>query len=270
MNRARGVCRLQQCRARSRCFFPVHPNKHHPLKPTNQMIDNSDFDAGSSEISVSKPYRMHARVAWILMAIVTTLAFVPFLGFASWFVAIPMLLISFIMIILVFTRGGVAHGLALLVCQIIVMPLVLIFGPFISSALGLAGVASMAESSSTPSSSSARFLTAAPQTLPPTANTPAEHTGPVPQVPILTDDLRELKEKLLQQQPSVTNWLSNGLAMETASGYLKTGDSADVDSRRAVQQQNVWREKVFERIANLTGKSPEEVAQTYARLAQGK
>jgi len=236
----------------------------------NQMIDNDEFDAGSSAIAVNKPYRMHARVAWILMAIVAALAFVPVLGFASWFVAVPMLLISFIMIILVFTKGGVAHGLALLVCQIIVMPLVLIFGPFISSALGLAGVVSMADSSSKPSSSSVNRPATVPQPLPPVVNTPADPAGQVPQGPILPDDLRELKEKLLQQQPSVTNWLSNGLAMETASGYLKTGDSADVDSRRAVQQQNVWREKVFEKIANLTGKSPEEVAQTYARLAQGK
>jgi uncharacterized protein YdbL (DUF1318 family) len=94
--------------------------------------------------------------------------------------------------------------------------------------------------------------------------------SPVTATTVLPEDLRVLKSLLQDQQPAVTAWLSKGLAAETTTGYLKAGDAADVDSRRAIQQQNVWRENAFERIANLTGKSPEEVARTYARLASGK
>ena len=86
----------------------------------------------------------------------------------------------------------------------------------------------------------------------------------------LPTDLQELKAKLLEQQYSVTTWVRTGLAIETPSGFLKSGDSADVETRKSVQQQNLWRERVFARIADLTGKSPEEIAQTYARLATGQ
>jgi uncharacterized protein YdbL (DUF1318 family) len=238
----------------------------------NQITDNSEMGLDAPAIP-AKPYRMHARIAWILMAIVAVIALIPVLGFASWFIAGPMLLVSFVMIILVFANGGVAHGLALLACQIVVMPLIVIFGPFISSALGFAGVASSVGASGGQPASPPYVAVPAPQTLP--ASPPSESAMPLAESPVtattvLPEDLRVLKSLLQDQQPAVTAWLSKGLAAETTTGYLKAGDAADVDSRRAIQQQNVWRENAFERIANLTGKSPEEVARTYARLASGK
>ncbi len=240
----------------------------------NQITDNSDSGIDSSTILVTKPYRMHARVAWIIMAIVAVIAVIPFLGFASWLVAGPMLLVSFIMIILVFSKGGVAHGLALLACQIVVMPLIVIFGPFISSAIGLVGTVSAIEGAGQLPVPPVRVPTYVPQASPSAITPPSEPVSPRTESPIaaslvLPESLRVLKSLLHDQQPSVTAWLSKGLALETATGYLKPGDSADIDSRRAIQQQNVWREKTFEQIATLTGKSPDEVAKTYARLASG-
>lgn len=236
--------------------------------------DPSDFTTASGVVTPTKPYRAHAKVAWILMIIVAVIALVPFLGFASWFIAGPMLLVSFIMIVLVFAKGGVAHGLALLACQILVMPLIVIFGPFISSALGLVGAAAGAGAAIESSSDAADSY---PSEYEP--NIPAGDTGSrAPTIPDevgrqpfdLPDDLEALRAKILEQQHSVTEWVRSGLAVETPSGFLKSGDTADVEVRRSVQQQNLWREQAFGRIADLTGQSPEEVAQAYARMASGQ
>lgn len=251
------------------------PGQHQPPTLMNQITDNSDIDLGLATGAITKPYRMHARVAWILMAVVAVISLIPVLGFASWLVAGPILFIAFVMIILVFAKGGVAHGLALLACQLVVMPLIVIFGPFISSAIGLVGAAASIDATSAlptqPPDSSSNL----PVNLPANPIIPSEVTPPAAKLPTsesaeLPEDLRVLKSLLRDQQPAVTAWLSKGLAVETPTGFLKAGDSADVDSRRAVQQQNLWREKAFDRIASLTGKSPDEVARTYARLASGK
>lgn len=236
--------------------------------------DSSDFIADSGSRVEAKPYRMHARVAWILMAIVAVIALVPILGFASWFIAGPMLLISFIMIILVFVKGGVAHGLALLACQILVMPLIVIFGPFISSAFGLVGTAAGVGAALENTSTVADTLPNSQDTYVPTVDSGSGETASSDegsQQPVsLPADLRELKAKLLEQQHSVSTWVRTGLAIETPTGFLKSGESTDVETRRSVQQQNLWREQVFARIADLTGKSREEVAQAYVRLASGQ
>ncbi len=202
------------------------------------------------------------------MAVVAVTALVPILGFASWFIAGPMLLISFIMIILVFINGGVGHGLALLGCQIFIMPLIVVFGPLISSALGLAGAAVAIESASTPGD----FLPADDNDmLPDNAGSGEDNATSSASQPLrLPADLESLKARILEQQPSISTWVRTGLAVETPSGFLKSGDSADLPTRRSLQQQNLWRGQVFDSIAVLTGTSREEVAKVYVRLASGQ
>lgn len=235
------------------------------------FLESTDPSVESTAFAVEKPYRMHARVAWILMAVVAVIALIPFLGFASWFIAGPMLLVSFIMIVMVFAKGGVAHGLALLACQIIVMPVVVLFGPFISSALGFVGTAAGVGAAIESSSTSAVVPSNRDEAYTPSQESSTEipvstDAAPSPSIP-LSGDLRELKAKLLDQRHAVTSWLGSGKASETPSGFLKSGNSLDVESRKMLQQQNLWREQAFARIADLTGKSPEEVAKAFARLA---
>ncbi|MCB1129565.1 MAG: DUF1318 domain-containing protein [Verrucomicrobiae bacterium] len=236
--------------------------------------DSADLIVDPSIVEQSKPYRMHARVAWILMAIVAVIALVPVLGFASWFIAGPMMLISFIMIILVFVKGGVAHGLALLACQIIVMPVIVIFGPMITSAFGLFGTAAGVGAALESTSNATNNIPSSYDTHVPSTGSSSEEVAPPVDsgsAPIpLPADLMELKARLLEQQHSVSTWVRTGLAVETPSGFLKSGDSADIETRKSVQQQNLWREQVFARIAEMTGMSSEEVAQAYVRLASGQ
>ncbi|MEO8615469.1 MAG: hypothetical protein ABI600_10030 [Luteolibacter sp.] len=226
------------------------------------MPEPGDSDLNLSSMIQDKPYRVQARVAWILMAVVAVIALIPILGFASWFIVGPMMLVAFIMTVMVFSKGGVGHGLALLSCQLIVMPIVVILGPFISSALGFAGTA---VGVGVALDESKRPMTG-PSTLPypaPASSAPIESPPSIPKLPM---ELESLKTKMLEHQSMVLSWLNSGSATETPTGFLKPGDSLDIENRKILQQQNLWREQAFARIGEITGTTPEEVAKSYARL----
>jgi hypothetical protein len=58
------------------------------------------------------------------------------------------------------------------------------------------------------------------------------------------------------------------LATEGVQGYLVGSDLLDLEQRRLVQQENVWREQLFELIGKRTGHSPEQIAAIFADMAQ--
>jgi hypothetical protein len=175
------------------------------------------------------------------MAIVSVASFFP-MGFSIWFIAAPMLSAAFILAVQTLARGRTAQALALMVCHVLVMPPVVAFGPSNEpvgpDAPGDGYSTSPAEGSQ---------------------GGGASHLSP---------KLEELKEKLARNRAEVTRWLSENLAAERDSGYLSTNSEKDVDiqTRRAIQQENLWREEVFAEISRITGHPVVEIAATYARL----
>ena len=85
----------------------------------------------------------------------------------------------------------------------------------------------------------------------------------------LPAELIQLKEKIQTQQPLLFSLKKSGTAKEDATGYLVSNERADIAQRKAVQQENIWREQVFKQIAALTHQTPEAVAAEFARLAAG-
>ncbi len=232
------------------------------------MSDNL-LDATFVSESPEKPWRLQARVSWILMAVVGVIAILPFFGFAAWLIAGPMMLTSFIMIVMVFSKGGVRHGLALLACQLLVMPVLIFFGPFVSSFLGLTGIfgAAAGTAATVDALSSQRQVQVdgrRNEAAPPVTTAPA---APLPMR--LPAELVALKEKIQMQQPLLFRLKKAGTAKEDTSGRLVSDERADLAARKAVQQENVWREQVFKQIAELTHQTPEAVAAEFARLAVG-
>jgi hypothetical protein len=214
-----------------------------------------------TSLEQSKPYRMHAQTAWILMAIVAVLSIIPFFGFAVWLIAGPILFVSFIMIVLVFAKGGTRHGLVLLACQVIVMPIFVLFGPMVSSIFGLAGGAAAVAS------------TAESQTASPSSSDPAPVSAPVRQDPLpapgLPPELESLKEKVRAGRVETLDWLRKGYARETPIGMLApTSVDMPLEIRKAIQQENVWRSEIFKHIAEITGSTSDEVGRSFARKQQ--
>lgn len=229
----------------------------------DELTDESSFVNNTQPA----PYAVQVRVALILMAIVAVVAVLPFFGFAAWIIAGPMLLVSFIMIILVFSKGGVKPGLLLLFCQIIIMPVVVICGPVISSALGLTGAVAVAANTA---DSTGEVVPAAIPYQPEggaDSSPAAAPTVPTLSPVLLPVELQMLKEQIQTQQPVLQKLKSEGVAREAATGYLVPDLKAEIAARKVVLQENLWREQVFKQIAALTHQSPEHVAAEFARLA---
>jgi hypothetical protein len=175
------------------------------------------------------------------MAIVSVASFFP-MGFNIWFIAAPMLSAAFILAVQTLARGRTAQALALMVCHVLVMPPVVAFGPSNAPV----GPDAPVDGSSTSSGEGSQGGGASS----------------------LTPKLEELKQKMARSRAEVARWLSENLAEERDSGYLSTNSEKDVDleTRRAIQQENLWRGEVFAEISRITGRPVAEIAATYAKL----
>jgi len=79
-------------------------------------------------------YRGLAWTSWVLVVAFLIFAVIPFLGFLSWFLVWPIVLIV-ILAIIILTRGGTAQGIFLILISVFVLPLWAFFAPIISSAI---------------------------------------------------------------------------------------------------------------------------------------
>lgn len=97
----------------------------------------------------SAPQDWHglAKASWILIAVACLISIIPVLGFASWLIAGPIFIATFVMAIMILSRGGTFQGLLLLGVSMFAAPAFVICAPFISSMLGLAGVGAAIEHS---------------------------------------------------------------------------------------------------------------------------
>lgn len=127
---------------------------------------------------VPQEYRGLIKAGWILVAIACAVALIPFFGFASWLIAGPVFLATFIMSIIAMTRGGTLPGIILLFTSMLVGPIFVACAPFVSSLLGLAGAGAAISSreQSHQATASNRFETPQPRL----ASTPIGFATPQP------------------------------------------------------------------------------------------
>jgi hypothetical protein len=222
---------------------------------------------GEAPVSVSpgpdRQTRSLVIASWVLIAIVCFISLVPFVGFGSWLIAGPVLFITLVMGIIVLSRGGTLPGVFILLTSLIVAPVFIVVAPFVSSLLGLGGTAAALSSVETHSRSEREYSAPTP---PSTVVRPNSRAGNVPR----SAEYDKLKDQLQAQIEPLTILKSRELVKEGERGYLVGTDRLSIDQRRLVQQENVWREKMFELIGQQTRQSRETVAATFARLAQGR
>ena len=71
--------------------------------------------------------------SWALLAICCSASLIPGLGFAVWFVAAPVLLITFVLGIIAISRGGTLQGMLILVASLIVVPVFVFVAPIVTT-----------------------------------------------------------------------------------------------------------------------------------------
>lgn len=119
-------------RLHAHTFQPTTQTMSNPQDPTHVVIHRTPPDP--------QAYRALSIASWILIILTCGLAVVPLLGFASWVIAVPVFLATFIMAIIILTRGGTLQGILLLLTSILFGPGFVAIAPFVS-ALGIGGAA---------------------------------------------------------------------------------------------------------------------------------
>jgi hypothetical protein len=152
-----------------------HESKKHILKT---MSDDSKNQV--SHVMVhheSRPYKKVVWTCWVLILMTCMLSLIPLLGFSAWFFAIPVFIATFVMAIIILTRGGTLQGILLLVTSITIGPVFVFCAPWVVSSLGMLGIIVAAKelpepTNHEPASRMEEIMASNLPTLPDTVSTP--------------------------------------------------------------------------------------------------
>lgn len=78
-------------------------------------------------------YKGVALAAWIIIGVTCFIALIPAIGLLTWFIAIPVLLATFVLGIIAITKGGTLQGVFILLVSVIVAPVYLLIAPMAST-----------------------------------------------------------------------------------------------------------------------------------------
>lgn len=117
----------------NQAFAPVNPS------PTVVQVVGAPPPRSAGGVSLA---------SWILLALCCLGSIIPGLGFGVWLIAIPVLLVTFILGIIAITRGGTFQGILILVATLIVVPLFVLIAPIITTGAAISAAAEQAEKES--------------------------------------------------------------------------------------------------------------------------
>ena len=78
-------------------------------------------------------YKGVALAAWIIIGVTCFIALIPAIGLLTWFIAIPVLLATFVLGIIAITKGGTLQGVLILLVSLIIAPAYLLIAPMAST-----------------------------------------------------------------------------------------------------------------------------------------
>lgn len=86
-------------------------------------------------VQTTRPGLPLVIISWIMLITLALFSSIPFLGVASWLVAIPVLLITFAFSIVILMSGRTVAGILILIFTVAIVPLYIIIAPLVSTAL---------------------------------------------------------------------------------------------------------------------------------------
>lgn len=203
-----------------------------------------NFDPIAESAVVQHPDKQNRSLivtSWGLIGLGCLIGLLPFFGFGSWFIVGAILFIPLVLGIIILARGERLPGLAILLSSLVAAPVLMLVVPSVLSLLGLGGTVAGGHTA----------VEIAPQT---NTDRPGEY--------------EQLKAQIQAQAEPVTALKSNQLVSEGVHGYLIGDERLTIEQRHLVQQENVWRERIFEMIGRRTGHSREEIAAIFADMAK--
>src|SRR6266853_75516 len=182
--------------------------------------------------------------SWVLIGLVCLISVIPFFGFGSWLITGPILFIALVLGIIILARGETLPGLAILLTSLIAAPVFIAVAPFVSSLIGVGGtVAALGTASEVASRTNTPTAVVAP-----TTQAAPSHPIPPPVKAPESPEYEQLKTQVQGQSDQVAALKSMQLISEGVHGYVVGDERLNIEQRHLVQQENVWREHIFDMI----------------------
>ena len=133
---------------------PVPPAAVVPPASPIQQAGNTTYITNTTKPTSPKGLII---ASWIMIGGTCLIAMIPGIGFATWLIAFPVLLVTFILGIIALTKGGTLQGILILLTSLIVAPIFIAIAPLVTTA----GAIAASDTSSTSSGSTSRLTSSA-------------------------------------------------------------------------------------------------------------
>ncbi len=80
-------------------------------------------------------YNNLVLISWTLIGVTALLSVIPILGCFSWVMLIPVVITCVILAVMTLQRGGTTEGVLILIASVLVLPLITIIAPIVTTAL---------------------------------------------------------------------------------------------------------------------------------------
>jgi len=104
-----------------------------------QVPSGASLHAQPLEVSQNRIAKKVVLAAWLIIGATCLVALIPGVGFLTWVIAAPILLVTFILGFVALNKGSTTHGVIILLVSLIGAPLFLFVVPFITAALAIGG-----------------------------------------------------------------------------------------------------------------------------------
>ena len=132
-----------------------------PATPPQQPVNTTFI---TNTIKPSSPKGL-IIASWLMIGLTCLVSMIPAIGFATWLIAFPVLLVTFILGIIALTRGGTLQGILILLASLIGAPIFIAIAPLVTTA-GAIAAADTSSGSSGSSSSTRSSQTSSTRTQP--------------------------------------------------------------------------------------------------------
>lgn len=83
---------------------------------------------------------------WLMIGVTCLVSLIPGIGFLTWLIAGPILLVTFVLGVVALSKGATTQGILILLASVIGAPVFLVVAPIVTTALAVGGAAASADS----------------------------------------------------------------------------------------------------------------------------
>ena len=191
-----------------------------PTPPSAARAGTPSYAAPAGPETAQPPYKNLVLISWVLFGATALLSIIPILGCFSWLMLIPVVITCVILGVITLQRGGTTQGVLILIAAVVVLPLITIIAPIVTTAL-FGAVTGLGDENKKRSSPAPEIADASPSpavvsTTPATTRSPG--AGPSPAKPAIAQAVEDPAQLFTKLDITQNGYLS-GTEMKDYQGY---------------------------------------------------